>query len=156
MKMDPSELTPEKIREILNEFLEKDVDIVSVSSGYYKSDFRIRIYVDRQGGVSVEYCTAVVTRLKETLSDQGLDPEAVHLEVSSPPSHWPLKTPGDFQRNLDRRVRVKYRDPGSESLKSVEGTIKGCDETELVLSGAGKEQRIPLESIKDGKIIFQL
>lgn len=154
--MNLSDLTAEKIAELVECMLEPGTDIVDIAAGHYRDSYRIRIYIDRKGGVSIEACTTLLKKLRNQISEQGWDTDSIHLEVSSPPSDWSLKTPADFNRKTGQRVRVRYVTDEEGKVAVGEGVIRDCSNGNLLLSTKKKEISIPMDSIREGKVLFQL
>lgn len=93
----------------------------------------LRIYIDKKSGVDVEDCANVSRHLSDALDkDEALLSGAYTLEVSSPGIDRPLKSTRDFERNLNRILRVTR-----ESGKPLTGTLVSADEQNLTLSVKG-------------------
>ena len=83
------------------------VDVEYVKEG---SDYYLRVYADKEGGINIDDCVLISRSLEEKLdaADRMTDPYI--LEVSSPGLTRPLKKDKDFKRNLGKKVEVKlYR-----------------------------------------------
>ena len=83
------------------------VDVEYVKEG---SDYYLRVYADKEGGINIDDCVLISRSLEEKLdaADRLTDPYI--LEVSSPGLTRPLKKDKDFKRNLGKKVEVKlYR-----------------------------------------------
>ena len=154
--MNLSELTSETVTELLESILEQGTDIVNIAAGHYRDSYRIRIYIDRKGGISIDACTTLLKKLRNQISEQGWDIDSIHLEVSSPPSDWPLKTVADFNRKAGQRVRVRYVDDDTDNISVAEGIIQECSDEQLRLSTKKQEIFISMDSIREGKVLFQL
>src|SRR5436190_23882420 len=61
---------------------------------------RLRLVIDKPGGVDLALCERVTHHLRDLLSDFG-------LEVSSPGPSRPLTRPDHFRRYLGRRAKVR-------------------------------------------------
>lgn len=80
------------------------VDVEYVKEG---SDYYLRVYADKEGGINIDDCVLISRSLEEKLdaADRMTDPYI--LEVSSPGLTRPLKKDKDFKRNLGKKVEVK-------------------------------------------------
>ncbi len=67
----------------------------------------LRIYIDRESGVTLEDCETVSRDLGAVLDVEDFIPHAYTLEVSSPGLDRTLSTPEHFKRFTGSRVRVK-------------------------------------------------
>ncbi len=77
----------------------------------------LRLYIDREGGVSLEDCQAASRLMEPIFESQGVDeliPGPYNLEVSSPGLFRSLKRPRDFERAVGRRVKVRTVQPVDE------------------------------------------
>lgn len=73
----------------------------------------LRLYIDRDGGVSLDDCQAASRALEPVFEAEidALMPGPYNLEVSSPGLFRPLKRARDFARALGRRIKVRTFKP---------------------------------------------
>jgi len=93
----------------------------------------LRIFIDKDGGVSVENCASTSRYLSEELDKEenaNLIDGAYTIEVSSPGLDRPLKTKRDFERNLGRRLRI------TQNGKFLKGVLKSVNGVSIVLETA--------------------
>ncbi len=93
----------------------------------------LRIFIDKDGGVSVENCAGVSRYLSEELDKEenlNIIEGSYTIEVSSPGLDRPLKTKKDFERNLGRRLRIQC------GGKTIKGILKSVGETSISLDVA--------------------
>ena len=95
------------------------VDIEYVKEG---SDWYLRAYIDKPGGIDINDCEKVSRAFSDKLDEADFISDAYILEVSSPGLGRPLKKQKDFKRNLGREIEFK-------SFKS----INGCKEFSGIL-----------------------
>lgn len=79
-----------------------DVEFVKEGTEYY-----LRVYIDKEGGVNIDDCVAVSRRFNEILDAEDYIAEAYTFEVSSPGLERPLKKDKDFARSIGKQVLVK-------------------------------------------------
>lgn len=106
----------------------------------------LRIFADRDGGISLDTCEAVSRRLSQELDRADPIPQNYYLEVSSPGVERKLKRPEHFARYLGAAVDVNLYRPlrGSRQLT---GTLRGYDGETLRL-GIGQETvEIPMSAV---------
>ncbi len=100
---------------------------------------RIRLLVDKDGGVTLDEC-AELSRLIEPVLDESpvLDDAAYTLEVSSPGVARPLTLPRHWRRATGRLVAVTLRDGAS-----VTGRVSSAadDAAQLAVGGAVRSVR---------------
>src|SRR5262245_45877091 len=73
--------------------------------------FLLRIYIDKQGGVSHADCGSVSNQIGVLLDVEDLIPHRYTLEVSSPGIERGLYKPGDYERFRGRRIKLKTVNP---------------------------------------------
>ncbi len=88
-----------------NNFELVDVEYVKEAGNWY-----LRVYVDKEGGITVDDCEIVSRALSDKLDEKDFIEEAYILEVSSPGLGRPLKKNKDFDRSIGKEVELKlYR-----------------------------------------------
>lgn len=107
----------------------------------------LRVFIDREGGVSVEDCGQVSSQLGDILDVHDVIPHRYHLEVSSPGVNRPLKNEGDFKRFLGSTVRV-ITHTAIENRKRFKGVLRSCDEGIILLQEGCRQWQIPLRSVR--------
>ena len=118
------------------------VDVEYVKEG---SDYYLRVYADKEGGINIDDCVLISRSLEEKLdaADRMTDPYI--LEVSSPGLTRPLKKDKDFKRNLGKKVEVKlYR--AVDGSKEFEAILTGYTDTTITL------QLDPAEELRRKKL----
>ena len=99
-----------------------DVEYVKEAGTWY-----LRIYIDKETGVSIDDCEAVSRPLSDLLDEADPIEGSYTLEVGSAGAERALKRPSDFQQFLGSPVLVKlYR--AREGRKEFAGYLKGYDE----------------------------
>lgn len=106
----------------------------------------LRVYIEREGGVTLKDCVQVSRELGQLLDVEDFIPYSYHLEVSSPGLERPLKRREDFERFIGSRARVRLSEP-VEGRKNFRGEIMGCDEEGVSLRVEGKVYKIPFSSV---------
>lgn len=79
-----------------------DVEYVKEGSNWY-----LRAFIDKEGGITVDDCEAVSRQLSDLLDEKDFIPDAYILEVSSPGLGRQLKKEKDFARSIDKEVEIK-------------------------------------------------
>lgn len=102
-----------------------DVEYVKEGSNYY-----LRVYADKEGGITIDDCVEVSRALNPKLDAYDKEfKEPYILEVSSPGLLRPLKKDKDFARNLGKMVEIKLFKPLEESKnKEFEAELKRYDD----------------------------
>ena len=101
------------------------------------SDYILRLYIDKEGGVDISDCEAVSRAVDPILDEQDPIPGSYQFEVCSAGLERPLKRPGDFIRFLGSPVTVKLYRPHN-GLKELPGILRGYEDGKVTIE-AGKE-----------------
>ena len=109
-----------------------DVEYVREGSEYF-----LRLYIDKEGGVDINDCEAISRAMDPILDEKDPVPGSYHFEVCSAGLERALKRPGDFERFLGSPITVKLYRP-----------YNGLKELPCVLRGY-EDGRITVESGKD-------
>lgn len=109
--MSKKDIYEQKTEEILLPIMEKhgfelwDVEYVKEGSNWY-----LRAYIDKPGGIFVNDCEIVSRELSDILDEKDFISDAYILEVSSPGLGRPLKKEKDFMRSIGQEVEIRtYR-----------------------------------------------
>ena len=131
--MSKREVYEQKTEEILQPIVEEhgfelvDVEYVKEGSNWY-----LRAYIDKPGGITVNDCEKVSRKLAEILDEKDYIDDAYSLEVSSPGLGRPLKKEKDFKRSLGEEVEIRtYR--MIEKQKEFTGILRAYDETTVTI-----------------------
>ena len=100
------------------------VDVEYVKEG---GEFFLRIYIDKEDGVSLNECELVTRELNPILDEKDPIKDNYYLEVSSPDLDRPLKKDKDFVKYQGRDVEIKLYKPMNGS-KVQEGELVGLTE----------------------------
>ncbi|WP_457574081.1 ribosome maturation factor RimP [Desulfolithobacter sp.] len=92
----------------------------------------VRLFIDREGGVTIDDCASVSRQLSAWLDVEDLISHAYNLEVSSPGLERPLKKREDFIRFAGRKARVKLQEP-LDGRRVFTGIIDRVEEDGVVL-----------------------
>ncbi len=114
---------------ILNEhhFTLWDVEYVKEGSNYY-----LRVYVDKEGGITIDDCVTVSRALEVKLDEEDFIEDAYILEVSSPGLGRPLKRERDYERSVGQEVDIKlYK--ALNGQKEYSGLLKAYDENTVTI-----------------------
>ena len=111
----------------------------------------LRFFIDKEGGVAIDDCALVSREISAYLEVEDLVAHAYHLEVSSPGLERPLKKKEDFVRFVDRKVRVKLRQPVGDQRVLI-GTLCGLEGETVVLMLEEGKVFIDMENISKARL----
>jgi ribosome maturation factor RimP len=122
--------------------VEPDVELLAVEQVAAE---RLRLTIDRSGGVDLALCERVTKHLRDLLVEYS-------LEVSSPGPQRPLTKPDHFRRFLGRRARVRTREP-LDGHKSFTGELVGASDDEVTVAADGALVSIPYTEINRSNLL---
>ncbi len=108
------------------------VDLEFVKEGV---NWYLRVYIDKDGGVTIDDCEAVSRALEEKLDEADPIEQAYILEVSSPGIDRPLKKEADFVKYQGEIIDVKLYKPQNGS-KQFQGKLLGLENGVLSIEEA--------------------
>jgi len=106
------------------------IDLVHVEIAGTKRDAVVRIYIDKEGGVTLDDCSAVSHKVEAVLDGEDLIPWRYVLEVSSPGIERQLYSLGDFTKFIGRIAKLKTRIE-IDGQKNFVGTIESVHGTRV-------------------------
>jgi ribosome maturation factor RimP len=121
---------------------------------------RLRVYIDRAEGVTVDDCERVSREVSDLLDVEDLIPAAYTLEVSSPGMDRILFRREQYAANLGAVIDVRLNFP-FEGRKHIVGVLAGLEADEAVVRpladdpAAGEEFVLPLENIQRARLVPQ-
>lgn len=104
-----------------------DVEYVKEGSDYY-----LRAYIDKPGGVNIQDCENVSRALSDLLDREDFIPDAYILEVSSPGLGRTLKKDKHLQASLGEEVEIRLFRP-VEKCREFSGILESFDSETLVI-----------------------
>jgi len=114
------------------------VDVEFVREG---KDWYLRVYIDKDGGVTLDDCEAVSKPLSDKLDEIDPIPQAYMLEVSSPGVERPFKTDRDYEKAIGEYVRIKlYK--AVNGRKKIEGILEKYDGESVTILTDGDVREI--------------
>ncbi len=127
----------DRVREIAGRILEfAGMEMVHLEMKREGGGWFLRLYIDKEGGVTLDDCARISRQLSAQLDVEDPIPQRYTLEVSSPGLDRPLFTDRDYARFAGRRVRLSTLAPvdGSRNFAGrLVGLVDGA--VRLVLEG---------------------
>ena len=101
------------------------------------SDYFLRLYIDKDGGVDISDCEKISRAVDPILDEKDPIQDSYHFEVCSAGLERALKRPGDFERFMNSPIMIKLYRPRN-GLKEIPGILRGYDNGR-VTAECGKE-----------------
>ena len=111
----------------------------------------LRIYIDKEGGITLDDCEAFHRAVQPGLEDYDYD----FLEVCSPGIDRPLKTRRDVEKSLGLLVEVRLYKP-IEGQKAIQGLLKAMDDNEVVVTVGEEEKAFPRKAVSQVRLVPDL
>ena len=117
-----------KVEKIVNELLANQDIIELVDVEYVKehTDYYLRVYIDKDGGIDIEDCQSLSEELEGRLDDENIIADSYILEVSSPGIDRVLRKERDFIREQGKSVDVTLY-ASLDGQKIITGILTGFD-----------------------------
>jgi ribosome maturation factor RimP len=136
----------EKIRDLAEPVAASEgLDLIHVECIKMQTRWIIRLYLDKENGVTLDDCTAVSNQLGDIFDINDLVRGAYTLEVSSPGFDRPISRDADFIKYKNSRVNIKTG-VKIEGIKNFHGIlldyIEEKGEKVVLMEVAGKTYRI--------------
>ena len=113
-----------------------DVEFVKEGSNRY-----LRLYIDKEGGITVNDCEAISRPFSDLLDVEDYIEESYILEVSSPGLGRPLKKDKDFKRHLGDEVEIRLFRP-VDRRKEWEGILTAYDDHTVTIETEEGEEKV--------------
>lgn len=101
-----SRLSQEVENLVLKNLPDESHFIVDIKLEEKAGKMRLLILIDADQGVTIDTCAKVSRSISEELESSDLIADAFILEVSSPGLDFPLSSPRQYQKNVDRELKV--------------------------------------------------
>ncbi len=121
-------MTEKKILPLLEPIVEeKGLDLVEVEFVKEGANWYLRIFIDKDGGVTIDDCEDVSRQLEVKLDETDPIEQAYILEVSSPGIDRPLKKDKDFEKYKGEVIDVKLYQ-AVDGTKQFQGKLLGLED----------------------------
>ena len=150
----------EQIRQLAEPLLASEgMELILAECLKMRAHWLVRIYVDREGGVTVEDCAKISNQLGDLLDVHDLPPGPYTLEVSSPGLDRPLDRDQDFLKYRGSRVHLRLTEKieGRRDFRAELVEYEESDEGKLlVVKVEGKTFRIPRDKVVKANLEYEL
>lgn len=120
-----------------------------LSQGRYS---KLRLYIEREGGVDVDNCAEVSRHVSDLLDVEEFSNDAYTLEVSSPGMDRILFKEDQYPPYVGQSIEVRLNFP-FEGRKKFTGTLAGLEDHSVVLQADGEEFVLPIENIQRARVV---
>ena len=140
-----------EIYEMVNPIAEElNYDIYHIEYVKENGEFYLRIYIEKDGGITLSDCEALSRRVSDLMDEKDPIKDPYFLEVSSPGLNRTLFTEEHYKRFIGREVMVKFT-KYVDGKKNIKGILKEVNEDSIVVE-ADQLINIPKDKIKSVNI----
>ncbi len=136
-------------------------ELVDIEFGRFGRDMVLRLFIDKEGGITLDDCAAFSRELSMLLDVEDTIPSNYTLEVSSPGLDRPLKKISDYDRFVGKLIKIKTYQPVLDDsgnkrktfLGNLEGLIDGVIKIKLI---EGQTASVPFQQVAKANLEFEI
>ena len=134
--------------------LAKGLELVDVEFKKEGKNWFLRIYIDREGGVTLEDCQKVSRLAGDLIEVEDVIEPVYTLEVSSPGLNRVLKKEKDFLKYSGKKINVQCHAP-MDGRKKFTGILTGFIDQSIHLEKDGQQYTIPLSLVAKANLVIE-
>ena len=116
----------------------------------------LRVYIDRDEGVSIDDCASISHQISGILDVEEPIKQAYDLEISSPGIDRPLFKLADFERYAGSTAKIKMA-VGVDGRKNFKGRLQGVTDAKMVeIEVDGEVFSLPYADIARANLVGEL
>ena len=136
------------------------LELVETEYGRVGRDAVLRLFIDKEGGVTLDDCADFSRELSTVLDVEDVIESHYTLEVSSPGLDRPLKKEQDYERFSGRLIKIRtyepYPDESGNKRKTFLGTLEGLVDGRVRMTlKEGQAALIPLDRVAKANLEFE-
>ncbi len=146
---------------VITPAIQAPYELVDVEYGKMGGDYVLSIFVDKEGGISLQDTadlSEVISPILDTIKPDPF-PEQYMLEVTSPGLERPLKTADAVEKAVGKYIHVKLYQ-AIDKIKVFEGTLLSFDGTDLIMEYMDKTRKkevtIPYQTVAKARLAVKL
>ncbi|MBY5033575.1 ribosome maturation factor RimP [Streptococcus gallolyticus] len=151
----------ELVTEVVAPAIQAPYELVDVEYGNLGGDYVLSIFVDKEGGITLNdtaELSEVISPLLDTIKPDPF-PEQYMLEVTSPGLERPLKTPEALEKAVGSYIHVKLYQ-AIDKIKVFEGNLLSFDGDNLVMEYMDKTRKkevtIPYQTVAKARLAVKI
>lgn len=139
------------VEPILDEMGFELVDILYLSK---HGRWVLRIYIDQDGGVTINDCARVSGEISDLLDVKEIIEHEYVLEVSSPGLNRPLKKERDFIRAIGKKIKVRMVNPVN-GQRNFTGHLNNFQKKTLYVEVERGVVELPWQEIEKANLVYE-
>jgi ribosome maturation factor RimP len=149
----------ESVKREVNRLIEPIIDemgfeLVNVEYLSEHGRWVLRVYVDEEGGITLDDCARVSREIGNLIDVQDIVPHEYVLEVSSPGLNRPLVREKDFERAVGKKVKLQMVNAVDER-RNFTGYLKAFEDGTLHLQMRDKLVLLPRRHVKKANLVYE-
>lgn len=151
----------ESVQRLLEELLEPLIErlgfeLWGVEYLQHGKQALVRLFIDREGGVTVDDCALVSDQAGALLDVENPVDLAYRFEVSSPGLDRVLFKPAQYRRYIGERLKLRLNWV-VDGHRNIRGLLSDCDEqTVKVALDTGEMVVVPFNAIHRARLVYQM
>ncbi|MBJ8325117.1 ribosome maturation factor RimP [Streptococcus pacificus] len=151
----------ELVTDVISPAIKEPFELVDVEYEKMRTDYVLRILIDKPGGITVEDTSLLSEMISPLLDEIKPDPFPAQymLEVSSPGLERPLKTKDSLSKAIDHYINVSLYQ-AIDKMKVIEGVLTAFDGETLTLTYMDKTREktitIPYKAVAKARLAVKL
>jgi ribosome maturation factor RimP len=134
--------------------LAKGLELIDVEFKKEGKNWVLRIYIDREGGVTLEDCQKVSSLAGDLIEVEDVIEPVYTLEVSSPGLNRVLKKEKDFFKYSGKKINVQCHAP-MDGRKKFTGILTDFIDQSIHLEVDGQQHLIPLSLVAKANLVIE-
>ena len=132
---------------------EMEIELVDIEYLSEQGRWILRIYVDKQGGITLDDCARVSLEIGDLIDVKDIFSHGYVLEVSSPGLNRRLKKKKDFVRAVGKNIKIKMVAPIA-GRRNFEGNLKSFQDGVLRLTLKDESVLLPYRDIEKANLVY--
>lgn len=140
-----------KIHEIAQPLLSRrDAFLVDLQVRMERRALLVQVFADTDSGITIQQCAEINRDLAGALNSGAITGDLdLRLEVSSPGIDRPLTMLRQYQKNIGRKFKVRYRE--GPDVKTVSANLLSVDGDRLTFDGPAGSFSVTFDTIVESK-----
>ncbi|MBL6537606.1 ribosome maturation factor RimP [Streptococcus suis] len=151
----------EIVTQTIEPVIQAPYELVDVEYGKMGGDYVLSIFIDKEGGISLQDTadlSELISPILDTIQPDPF-PEQYMLEVTSPGLERPLKTAAALEQAVGKYIHVKLYQ-AIDKVKIFEGTLLSFDGEQLELEYLDKTRKkqvtIPYSTVAKARLAVKI
>ena len=145
----------EKVENLVKPIIENiGYELYDVEYAKEGKDYYLRIFIDKQEGITIDDCEKVNDAIKDKLDEEDYIKQQYFLEVSSPGIERVLRKDKHLEQNIGEEISINLFKKDAEGNKSYIGKLKAFTNEEILIEQDGKEIKLERKNISQIKTIY--